>query len=153
MGITQNIIEQLTSSSGLTATTKPQGFNLSDDTFAKLLEKQMMEEKSQVQNSYGEMGIPTGFIIEPLEGGDMDTTSNNINEPQPIEFKETESIEIKDMKFGDYFSEFLSDKMNSKSSIMNMAVKHAANAYNNFGKSYIADTEDFVDDLIAQIKK
>ena len=66
MSLVENIINQITTDGGIT---KPQGFDLGDDTFAKLLEKASGANRVGMQdNLMGEMGIPAGLQIEPLEG-------------------------------------------------------------------------------------
>jgi len=143
MSLVENLVQQLTSSNGLGAISKPQGFDMNDDTFAKLLEKTMAAEVPDKLNQFGQLGVPAGFEIEPMEG-----TSMQIAETQPVKLKETEPFEIKDLNLGDYLSNYLSDKNNYNSPVMNMAIKQASSAYNSFGKELISDIKELAADLV-----
>ncbi|MCM1073398.1 MAG: hypothetical protein NC334_06300, partial [Bacteroides sp.] len=120
MSMLENIVGQITSaaSGGLT---KPQGFDLNDDTFAKLLMKASEIQPIEEQNNmFSNLGAPAGFEIEPLDA---------VQQTQNIEFN-PDDIEIKDLKISEnYFSNLLNDNSNA----MNLAKRHAANAYNLFG--------------------
>lgn len=124
MSILENIVSQI-SSSATGGLAKLQGFDLEDDTFAKLLLKASSVSQVEEQNDmFSNLGVPAGFEIEPLDS------------PQPtpqIEFN-PQDIEIKDLKVSeDYFSNLLNDNSN----VMNLAKRHAANAYNLFGKNFV----------------
>lgn len=155
MSLVENLINQI-SNNGLGGITKPQGFDLSDDTFAKLLEKQLnSNSEPQAINQLGQIGAPAGLIIEPFDAIEFSSTAQDqmeilgenklTNESQPIE-----PIEIKDIDVGDYFSSLL--KSSSKDSdFMNFAKKNAHNAYDAFSRNYIFDIEDFVEDLSSKM--
>ena len=160
MSLVENLINQIsTSSTG--GITKPQGFDINDDTFAKLLQKQLEEQENQVKmpvNSVGEMGVPLGLNIEPFESVSGINTEDVavMNDDKTIEFKNTtepNDFVIKDLDMGDYFSSYLSDLSHSKSDIMTLAIKQASNAYNVFGKNEVIDLEDFAQDISNLIKK
>ncbi|MCQ2754014.1 MAG: hypothetical protein MJ231_03085 [bacterium] len=160
MSLVENLINQIsTSSTG--GITKPQGFDINDDTFAKLLQKQLEEQENQVKtptNSVGEMGIPLGLNIEPFEGISGINTEDVaiMNNDKTIEFKNTSEPDdfiIKDLDMSDYFSNYLRDMSHSKSDIMTLAVKHASKAYNFFEKNEVVDLEDFAQDISNLIKK
>lgn len=152
MSLVENLINQI-STGELGGITKPQGFDLSDDTFAKLLEKQLNStEETQPTNLLGNMGAPAGFMIEPMEGIEFSETlqdqmeiigetkytyENNLDKP----------IEMKDIKIGDYFSTLLETASKQNSEFMNFAKKQASSAYNLFGKSYVSNLSDFAIDL------
>jgi hypothetical protein len=71
MSLVENLINQI-STGELGGISKPQGFDLNDDTFAKLLEKQMNTAQEINSNNFvGSMGAPAGLVIEPLEGVDL----------------------------------------------------------------------------------
>lgn len=125
MSILENIVSQI-SSTATGGLTKPQVFDLDDDTFAKLLMKASEVSPVEEQNNmFSNLGVPAGFEIEPLDA------------PQPtsaISQQDVTPIEIKDLKISeDYFSNLLNDNTN----VMNLAKKHAANAYNLFGKNFV----------------
>jgi hypothetical protein len=151
MSLVENLINQI-STSGLSGITKPTGFDLDDDTFSKLLDKQLASSQNIVQNNFiGNMGMPAGFNIEPLEGtefaeavqdqfeilGDKLSREEYIN--QPIEFKEINQ--------DDYFSTLLKSRTGTNSDFLNFAKRNATMAYNVFSKNFVVDMNDFVDDL------
>ena len=152
MSLVENLINQI-STGELGGITKPQGFDLSDDTFAKLLEKQLNSAQETPTNTIlGSMGAPAGFIIEPMEGIEFSeiaqdqiealgetkyTFDNNLDKP----------IEMKDIKIGDYFSTLLETASKQNSDFLNFAKKQASSAYNIFGKSYVTNLSDFASDL------
>ena len=75
MSLVENLINQITTQ-GLGGITKPQGFDLEDDTFSKLLEKGLNAYNNEIQptNTIGHMGAPAGLLIEPLEGTEFAET-------------------------------------------------------------------------------
>lgn len=127
MSILENIVSQITSTAtgGLT---KPQGFDLTDDTFAKLLMKASEVSPAEEQNNmFANLGAPAGFEIEPLDSVSKEQTS-------AISQQDFTPIEIKDLKISEnYFANLLNDNSNA----MNMAKKHAAGAYNVYGKGFV----------------
>lgn len=139
MSILENIVSQI-SSTATGGLTKPQGFDLDDDTFAKLLMKASAVSPVEEQNNmFANLGAPAGFEIEPLDAPTA---------PQQIDFNPTD-IEIKDLKISEnYFSNLLNDNTN----VMNLAKKHAANAYNLFGKGFVDTLGEFVGDAASMIK-
>lgn len=127
MSILENIVSQITSNA-TGGITKPQGFDLNDDTFAKLLIKASAVSPEEEQNNmFANLGAPAGFEIEPL-----DTISETQNiDLQPQEYT---PIEIKELKISEnYFMNLLNDN----SDAMNLAKRHAASAYNLFGKEFV----------------
>lgn len=135
MSILENIVSQI-SSAATGGISKPQGFDLNDDTFAKLLLKASEVNPVEEQNNmFSNLGAPAGFEIEPLDA---------VQQAQNIEFNPAD-IEIKDLKISeDYFSNLLNDNSN----VMNMAKKQAANAYNLFGKGFVENLNEFVQDTL-----
>ncbi len=135
----ENIVGQIasTATGGLT---KPQGFDLNDDTFAKLLMKASEIQPTEEQNNmFSNLGAPAGFEIEPLDA---------VQQAQNIEFN-PDDIEIKDLKISEnYFSNLLNDNSNA----MNLAKRHAANAYNLFGKGFVDTLGEFVGDAASMLK-
>ena len=156
MSLVENLINQI-STQGLGGITKPQGFDLNDETFAKLLEKQMGQvENSQQSNMLGHMGAPAGFMIEPINGVDFAeavqdqmeiigenkyTFENDINSP----------IEIKDIDMSDYFTTLIKTATDNNSDFLNFAKKQASNAYGVFGKIFVEDMKDFVQDITSMV--
>ena len=140
MSLTGNIVNQI-SAQGLGAVTKPQGFDLNDDTFSKILEKSMNNIPQPVSRLEG-MGMPAGFVMEPFDA----TGTEAVKETQPID---TSEVVIKELDMGDYFSNLLKTNPESNNGIFDMAKKHAANAYGNFGKNYISSLKDFIGDVIS----
>ena len=128
---------------------------MNDDTFAKLLEKQLdSTPETPTTNLLGNIGAPAGFIIEPMEGVEFSETAqdqiealsenkysyeNNINEP----------IKMKDIDMGDYFSSLLQMASDKNSDFLNFAKKQASNAYDVFKRSYVTDMQDFVQDIVS----
>lgn len=143
MSLTENIINQI-STNGLGGITKPQGFDLNDSTFENLLKKAI--ENGSVLNDklqmLGDLGQPSGMIIEPFED------SMTVKPIGQENFANKEPIQIKDVDTGnDYFSSLLKEAPNEHKSIMNVAKKYAASAYNTFGKNLVEDLTDFAKDI------
>ena len=69
MSLVENLINQI-STNGLNGITNPLGnIDLNDDTFSKLLDKQLNSiNNEQPSNFVGTMGAPAGLLIEPIEG-------------------------------------------------------------------------------------
>ena len=134
MSLVENLINQI-STKGLGSITSPQGFDLEDDTFSKLLDKSMANSQQlpSVSNFVGEIGMPAGLIIEPLDGTDFANTVQDqmeiLGQKIPNEPISTEPFEMKDISIGDYFSSLLKAETNENSDFMNFAKKQAANFY------------------------
>ena len=158
MSLVENLINQI-STQGLGGISKPLGFDMDDDTFANLLEKQMNAgNEITTINSVGQMGAPAGLIIEPLNAVDGIDHAEKVQDQMEALgenlFKETginSAIEIKDMDFGDYFSNLLKTPNDNNSQFMNFAKKQASNAYDVFSRGYVADMQDFVEDVTSMI--
>ena len=158
MSLVENLINQI-STQGLGGITKPLGFDMNDDRFANLLEKQMnMTSEITTTNSVGQMGAPAGLIIEPLNATDGIEHAEKVQDQMEALgenlFKETgvnSTIEIKDMDFGDYFSNLLKTPSDNNSQFMNFAKKQASNAYDIFSREYVFDMQDFVKDVTSMI--
>lgn len=136
MNLAANIINQISNTNGIT---KPQGFDLNDETFAKILEG-VSGGNNPVTNSIQPLGAPAGFEIEPF--GEVET----IKETTQI----TEPIEIKEIDLSDNFSNLIKSNMDNND-FMHFARKQATNAYNMFGKSFVADLKEFVQDTASMI--
>lgn len=139
MNLAANIINQI---SGTNEITKPQGFDLNDETFAKILEGTKVNgiNYSAATNPIEPLGAPAGFEIEPF--GEVE----NIKETAQI----TEPIEIKEIDLSDNFSNLIKSNMDNNN-FMHFARKQAANAYNIFGKSFVANLKEFVQDTASMI--
>ena len=153
MSLVENLINQI-STKGLGSIASPRGFDLEDDTFSKLLDKSMAnsQQLSNVSNFVGEMGMPAGLIIEPLDGTDFANTVQDQMEilgqkltNEPIS---TEPFEMKDISIGDYFSSLLKTETNENSDFMNFAKKQATNFYGLQSKNLILDTREFIQDVL-----
>lgn len=153
MSIVENLVNQI-STQGLGGITKPFGFDMEDDTFAKLLEKQMNTlQDSQPSNFIGNMGAPAGLVIEPLEGTDFAETvqdqmeiigENKLSRDEYI----NQPIEFKDIDMGDYFSNLLKTDSGKNSDFMNFAKKQAANNYGVFAKNLVMNAAEFAEDIL-----
>ena len=155
MSLVENLVSQI-ATQGLGGVTKPLGFDMEDDTFSKLLEKQMSTFTNQPANTIGEMGVPAGMIIEPLDGTEFaETLQDQMEAVGETKFTKepitTEAFEMKDIDMGDYYSKLLKASSEGNPDFMNFAKKHASNAYGLFGKSYITDVIDFAEDLASAI--
>ena len=157
MSLVENLINQI-STSGLNGITSPLGnFDLSDDTFSKLLDKQLNSvQENTPSNFVGNFGIPAGLMIEPLDGTDFAETvqdqmeiigENKLSKEEYI----NQPIEFKDVDMGDYFSNLLKTQAETNSDFMNFARKNATNAYNVFSKNFVADMKDFVEDIASAL--
>lgn len=149
MSLVENIINQITTDGGIT---KPQGFDLGDDTFAKLLEKASGANRVGMQdNLMGEMGIPAGLQIEPLEGVEHTEAAQDqieaVGETKLVN-EVTEPIEIKDMNVGDYFSSLLKSDADNNSGLMDFAKKHATSFYAQQAKHLVMDSVEFATSLL-----
>ena len=153
MSIVENLVNQI-STKGLGGITKPFGFDMEDDTFAKLLEKQMNSTQELNPNNFvGSMGAPAGLVIEPLEGVNFSETvqdqmevvgENKLSRDEYI----NQPIEFKDIDMGDYFSNLLKTDSGKNSDFMNFAKKNATNAYNVFTKNLVINASEFVEDIL-----
>lgn len=139
MSILENIVSQITSNAtgGLT---KPQGFDLSDDTFAKLLMKASEVSPTEEQNNmFANLGAPAGFEIEPID---------SVESVQKADFN-PQDFEMKDITISEnYFTNLLNDNSNA----MNMAKRQAAQAYNIFGKGFVDTLGELVADTASMVK-
>ena len=73
MSLVENLINQI-STQGLNGITSPLGgVDLNDDTFSKLLDKQLnsLQDTNPQSNFIGNFGIPAGLVIEPIDGTDF----------------------------------------------------------------------------------
>ena len=99
MSLVENLVNQI-SANGLGGISRPQEFDLNDSTFDNLLKNAI--ENNPILNSnlqtLGDLGQPSGMIIEPFE---------EISAIQPINKNNqinNDSIQIKDVDMGsDYF--------------------------------------------------
>ena len=157
MSLVENLINQI-STQGLGGITSPLGsFDLNDDTFSKLLDKQLNSIQENTPNNFvGNFGVPAGLLIEPIDGTDFVETvqdqmeilgENKISKEEYI----NQPIEFKDIDMGDYFSTLLNTKAESNSDFMNFARKNATNAYNVFSKNFIDNIQDFVADIASTL--
>ena len=154
MSIVENLVNQI-STQGLGGITKPLGFDMEDDTFAKLLEKQMgSTQEINSSNLVGSMGAPAGLIIEPLDGTNFADTvqdqmeiigENKLSREEYI----NQPIEFKELNIEDHFSKLLKLNLNNENSdFMNFAKKQATNNYGVYAKNLILDTAEFVEDVL-----
>ena len=156
MSLVENLINQI-STQGMGAITKPTGFDMDDDTFAKLLDKQLNSNQLSSSNNFiGEMGAPAGLVIEPMNEIEFSETvqdqmeaigENKLSREEYI----NQPIEFKDIDLGDHFSNLLKTGTDANSDFMNFARKQATNAYNVFGKGYVFDMQDFVQDITSML--
>lgn len=143
MSLVESLVNQI-STNGLGGITKPQGFDLNDSTFDNMLQKAMgnnavLNDKLHI---LGDLGQPSGLIIEPF---DITSPIKPIGEENYIQ---TDPVQIKDVDLGnDYFSNLLKDSPQEHKSIMNVAKRYAAAAYNTFGKSLVEDLTDLAKDI------
>ena len=130
---------------------------MDDDTFAKLLDKQLNSTTNINPNStLGSMGVPAGLLIDPIEGTDFaETAQEQMDAIGENKFSRDEyinqPIEFKDIDMGDYFSNLLKSNIDNGSDFLNFAKKQATNAYNVFSKGYVFDVQDFVQDVTSMI--
>ena len=147
MSMVENFVQQLTSANGANVIGGAQKFDLQDDTFAKLLEKQMQTgiDDTDSINQLGQIGIPSGFNIEPF---DVQNDTQKINTENKIDIS---NFKMKDIDMSDYFTNFLSNPNNNKTSIMELAKRQATNAYGTFGREMVEDMSDFIQDIAKMI--
>ena len=153
MSLVENLISQI-SNQGLSGITKPLGYDLGDDTFSKLLEKQLNTANDIVSNNLvGNMGVPAGLMIEPIDGMEFSEIAqdqleiigeNKLSKEEYI----NQPIEFKEINMDDYFSNLLKTGLDNNSDFMNFARKNATNHYQVFAKNFVFDTKDFVQDII-----
>lgn len=156
MSLVENLLNQI-STKELGGISKPIGFDMNDNTFAKLLEKELNtkieEPKSNILNN---LGIPAGFVVEPMEGVDFSGMVQDqleaLGETKITNEAISEPFEIKELDMGDFFSNMLkTSDNNSNNEFMNFAKKKATNSYQMFGKSFVSDLAEFVDDVASSI--
>lgn len=145
MSLVENLVNQI-ATNGLGGITKPQGFDLNDDTFEKLLQKAGVNAEGLQNNAVSNnFGAPAGMIIEPYGSAEpvQEINSTELHEP----------IQIKDVEIGkDYFSSLLKDSPEEHAGIFDVAKKHAALAYNVFSKGFVEDVIDFAGDIATMVK-
>ena len=157
MSLVENLINQI-STQGLNGVTKPLGgFDLEDDTFSKLLDKQLNSlQENTPSNFVGNFGVPAGLVIEPIDGADFTEMAqdqmeiigeNKLTKEEYI----NQPIEFKDIDNGDYFSSLLKTTTDKNSSFLNFAKKNATNAYDVFSKGFVSDMQDFVEDIASTL--
>lgn len=154
MSLVENLINQI-STKELGGITKPLGFDLEDDTFAKLLEKQLNQtEQSATTNLVGNMGMPAGLLIEPIDGVEFAETvqdqmevvgENKLSRDEYI----NQPIEFKELDLGDYFSNLLKANSSEAQNFMNFAKKQATSFYGAQAKNLIIDTKEFVEGVLS----
>ena len=110
------------------------------------------QQLPNVSNFVGEMGMPAGLIIEPVDGTDFANTVQDqmeiLGQKLPNEPISTEPFEMKDISIGDYFSSLLKAETNENSDFMNFAKKQATNFYGLQSKNLILDTKEFIQDVL-----
>ena len=153
MSLVENLINQI-STQGLGGITSPHSYNLNDDTFSKLLEKQLNSTNDMLTNNFvGNMGMPAGLMIEPIESADFAEKvqdqlevigENNLSKDEYI----NQPIEFKEINMDDYFSNLLKTSTDNQSDFMNFARKNATNHYQVFSKNFVFDTRDFIQDVL-----
>ena len=154
MSLVESLVNHI-ATQGLGGISKPLGFDMEDDTFAKLLEKQLnSNQQSTPPNSIGDMGMPAGLIIEPIDGVDFAETVQDQMEiigETKLSREEyiNQPIEFKDIDMGDYFSNLLKTDSGEAKNFMNFARKQATNFYGIHSKSLIMDTKEFIEDVLA----
>ena len=157
MSLVENLINQI-STNGLNGITSPLGnVDLNDDTFAKLLNKQLNSINNETPSNFvGTMGAPAGLVIEPIDGIDFAETAqdqmeiigeNRLSKEEYI----NQPIEFKDIDLSDHFSKLLKFNTDANSDFMNFARKNATNAYNVFSKNFVADMQEFVEDITSTL--
>jgi len=147
MNLAENLVNQI-STKGLGGITIPQSFDLSDTTFDNLLQKAMVNnaELNDKLQILGNLGQPSGMVIEPFEG------TSAIKPIGQENYINTEPIQIKDVDLGNnYFSNLLKDSPQEHKSLMNVAKKYAANAYYTFGRTFVEDIKDFAKDAMSAV--
>lgn len=156
MSLVENIINQITSN-GINGTSNLQNFDLNDDTFAKLLNKQLEQNETiSTDNFLGQIGMPAGFVIESIDGTDFSEMAKDqaeiIGESKLLgESQPTEPIQFKTVDTEDYFTTLIKSNTEASKNYMNFAKKQATNAYDIFQKSYVNDMKDFVKDIASMI--
>lgn len=134
-----NIVSQI-SSAAIGGNIKPQGFDLNDDTFEKLLMKASeVSPVNEIDNRFSNLGVPAGFQIELL---------GETNSTPAIEFN-PQDIEIKDLNVSE---NSFSGLMDRNPNLINFAKIHAANAYNIFSKNFVDTLSEFVSDTASILK-
>lgn len=152
MSLVENLVNQI-AKNGLNGITQPNNFDLQDDTFAKLLEKQMNQTQATSADPLGIMGAPAGLIIEPFDGIELqDSNVNNLEFSTETQLSKEEyinqPIEFKELNLGDYFSNLLKSRTPENTNFFNFAKKHAADFYNQQAKDLVMDTNEFVIDVL-----
>lgn len=156
MSLVENLINQI-STQGLNGITTPVGFDMNDDTFAKLLDKQMNLPTETVGVFPNEnFGVPAGLIIEPIDGIEYTETVQDQMEiigETKLSKEEyiNQPIEFKDIDMGDHFSKLLKFNTETNSDFLNFAKKNATNAYNVFSKGFVSDMHDFIEDIATSL--
>ena len=141
MSLVENIVGQI-STKGLGGITSPQGFDMSDDTFEKILGGKMINGAENPDNNDKMVyfGAPAGLVIEPIDA------PQTTKEVKPIN---TEEVQIKDIDLTDFFTNVIKNNSEDDKGILDLAKKHAVNAYNTFAGKYVTDLKDLISDTLA----
>ncbi len=154
-GISSNGVGNITSS-----------FNLDDNTFSDLLEKQMKTSlENKEDNSIKGLGMPPGFQIENLDGSEFSETAQdqidaigekinteNVNTENPFDTNSDGNVTTQEAIT--FFSSLLdndSKGQNARSELFDFAKRQAANFYNTYSKNVVTDVKEFVSDIKSMI--
>ena len=139
MSLVENLINQI-STNELGGITKPQGFDMNDNTFENLLQRSLNNLESEPLNQIGTLGAPSGLFIEPYD---------KIEETKEVQPINTEEIQIKEINMDDFFTGIIKSQDTDNQGIFDLAKKHAANAYNSFAGKYVANLREFIGDTMS----
>ncbi len=163
MSLVSNFVGNI-SSSGIAGLKQNQSFDLSDNTFSDLLEKQMQAESTEnTNNIFASLGMPAGMQIESIDFSKKDinqtssiiesTDINKIENTNPIDLDSNNQITTSEAVT--FFTSLLSNNQNgieARSELFDFAKKQASNFYNQHSRSVVTDIQEFVEDIHELIK-
>ena len=126
-------------------------FDINDDTFSKLLDKQM--EVGEVKDKNGinlsQLGMPAGIDIEPFDG--ILENNSEMESVSPIQDNIQEKTTTSETVT--FFDSLLNSNTqdNKHSELFDFAKRQATNLYNQYSRSVVTDVNEFVQDIKSMI--
>ena len=171
MSLVSNFIGGISGINNLGASGITQNFDLSDTTFAELLEKQLnnQEESKRVNSLLGALGIPAGMQIDGMDGAEFTETAFDqaeaLGAKTDAEKSEEENQnnniidlnndgEITSSEVRTFFSSLLDNGatgQEARSELFDFAKRQAANFYDKYSKNVVTNLTEFVDDIKEKI--
>lgn len=137
-------------------------FDLNDDTFANILEKQMNNSVNKIENNMnqiGNLGTPAGIDIGDFDGISPVFETNKVQDRAGINATENSGFNffnnLKDFTTSDvitFFPSLFDSKptltQTQSNGLFDFERKFAANSYGKYARNIVTDLQEFVTDTI-----